>query len=238
MQSEAIDKLAEALAAAQGEIQNPERNRTVHVRGETRTGKEFSYDFRYATLDSIIECAKAPLSKFGLAYTQILGMEHNGKYALSTRLMHSSGQWIESKTPLLVDSTKNQEFGSALTFMRRYALTALLGIAAEEDDDANAADGNQAVVKPRTAPAVEAPPEPPPPKGPPHEIPLLVLANGKPDWPSWGLTYLTAVKQYPAQREEWAVANKTILDRMEKEAPRVFKRLSDAMENGVGHGSA
>lgn len=229
-QSEHIDQIASALATAQGEIANPSRNRSVKVKGQSRSGSDYSYDFTYATLDAIIDSAKVALAKNGLSYTQIIGMGQSGKYVLTTRLMHSSGQWFESQTPLLVESARNQEFGSALTFMRRYSLSALLGIAAEEDDDANAADGNQAEVKERkTAAMPVAPPEPPPPKGPPHEILSLVLPTGKPDWISWGQTYLSAVKNDLVNREEWAVKNLVPLHAMEKEAPRVFKRLNEAM---------
>jgi len=58
---------------------------------------------------------------------------------LHTRLLHTSGQWIASEHPLPM-SGRPQEIGSALTYARRYSLSALIGIAADEDDDANAAE--------------------------------------------------------------------------------------------------
>jgi hypothetical protein len=146
MQSDQIDKLAEALAKAQAAITSPPRNREVSVKGETKAGKEFTYTFKYATLDGIIDHVRAPLTENGLWFTQTLA-NGDGKYRLVTRLLHSSGQWIAGETPLFVKPNKfgdvtNQEFGSALTYMKRYALAAILGVAADEDDDANAADGN------------------------------------------------------------------------------------------------
>lgn len=133
----AIDKIALALAKAQAKITNPERNREVTVK--TKTGS--SYKFKYATLDAIIDHIRPHLTENGLWFTQTLA-NGDGRYKLITTLVHESGQSISSETPLLVQGQGNQEFGSALTYMRRYALTALLGIAADEDDDANAADGN------------------------------------------------------------------------------------------------
>lgn len=146
MQSEQIDKLAEALAKAQAAITSPPRNREVSVKGETKAGKEFTYTFKYATLDGIIDHVRAALTENGLWFTQTLA-NGDGKYRLVTRLLHSSGQWVAGETPLFVKPNKygevtNQEFGSALTYMKRYALAAMLGVAADEDDDANAADGN------------------------------------------------------------------------------------------------
>lgn len=144
-----VGKLAGALAKAQSEIASPPRNREVTVR--TKTGGQ--YKFKYATLDSIIDAVRVPLTKNGLWFTQTLAGNGDGKYHLVTRLVHDSGESIESVTPLLVQGAGNQEFGSALTYMRRYALTAMLGVAADEDDDANGADGNT-ITESRDRPAI------------------------------------------------------------------------------------
>lgn len=134
------NELVAALAKAQSKITCPERNREVEV----KTKKGYSYKFRYTTLDCLIDRVRKPLTENGLWFVQTLEGTELGKYHLVTRLMHSSGQSIESRTPLLVEEAGNQAFGSALTYMRRYALTAMLGIAADEDDDGNAGDGNAA----------------------------------------------------------------------------------------------
>ena len=137
-----IDKLAAALAKAQSGLTSPEKNREVSVNGTTKSGKAFTYTFKYTTLDRIIEHVRGPLTANGIWFTQTLEAADGGRYKLVTTLMHDSGQSIRSETPLLVGEGGNQAFGSALTYMRRYALTAMLGIAADEDDDANRADGN------------------------------------------------------------------------------------------------
>lgn len=134
------DKIATALAKAQEKITSPPRNREVEVVSKRTGGR---YTFKYATLDSIIDHVRPSLTENGLWFTQTLESGDNGKYRLVTTLLHSSGQTIRSETPLLVeDGGGNQAFGSALTYMRRYSLTAMLGVAADEDDDANTADGN------------------------------------------------------------------------------------------------
>jgi ERF superfamily len=139
-QSQQIDKLVGALAKAQGAIVAPERNRTVTV--IPKSGGR-SYSFRYATISAIIDAIRKPLSDNELAYTQILSHDANGGfYKLTTLLMHSSGQYIGSEVPIIAEGGTNQQFGSALTYMKRYQLSALVGIAADEDDDGNAADSN------------------------------------------------------------------------------------------------
>lgn len=138
LQSDQIDKLAAALAKAQGAIQNPTKNREVEVR--TKTGG--AYKFSYATLDNIFDTIRAPLADNGLSFTQTLYTNGDSKLRLITLLMHESGQWIRTETPVQVADPGMQALGSAQTYARRYAISSLLGIAADEDDDANAADGN------------------------------------------------------------------------------------------------
>lgn len=141
-----IGKLAAALAAAQAEIKNPQRNREVTV--QTKMGGK--YKFKYATLDAIIDCIRGPLTKNGLWFTQTME-SIDGRLCLVTTLLHSSGERTHSTVPL-GNSTSNQELGSELTYKRRYSLTALLGVAADEDDDGNIADGNTSTPTPTRAP--------------------------------------------------------------------------------------
>ena len=120
--SEQISELAAALAAAQGMMENAIMNRTNP-----------HFKTKYADLAAVLNAARKPLSANGLAIVQTIG---DG--VLHTRLLHTSGQWIASEHPLPM-SGKPQEIGSALTYARRYSLSALIGIAADEDDDANVA---------------------------------------------------------------------------------------------------
>jgi len=135
-----ITDLMKALAKAQGAFPEIERNRTVRVR--PRSGGQ-EYSFKYATLSKIFEAIRKPLSENGLAYTQIISHDSVSGFYILTTTIYCGNQFIASKTPIIVEGDSNQQFGSALTYMKRYSLAALLGIAADEDDDGNIADGNE-----------------------------------------------------------------------------------------------
>lgn len=128
-ESEQVDQLHTALATAQGAMENATFNRVnPHFKN------------KYADLAAVWDAIREPLSKNGLSVTQTIGPYGEGTY-LFTTLRHKSGQWIRSLFPL-PQSSRPQEFGSALTYARRYSLSAIIGIAADEDDDANAAQAN------------------------------------------------------------------------------------------------
>lgn len=134
--SPTIGALAVALAKAQGEFPAINKDRTVQVKSD-----KGSYKFSYATLDEITDKTRPALLKNGLVCVQMLA--HLGvRPVLVTRLLHESGEWLEGTAPLAADGKNPQQFGSAITYVRRYALSAMLGVTAEEDDDGNAAVGN------------------------------------------------------------------------------------------------
>jgi ERF superfamily len=125
--SETIDAISAALAKAQGEIANPAKDaQNPHFRSS------------YADLAGGVNAIRAPLAKNGLAYIQATRLDGD-ILMVDTRVSHSSGQWIESEFPACRFPAKPQEVGSALTYARRYALFAIVGIAGE-DDDGNAAN--------------------------------------------------------------------------------------------------
>ena len=130
--TEGISELATALVKAQGQFPTITRDKTVTV--TTKTGG--SYKFSYAPLDSILAAVRKPLLDNGLALVQLLDPDE-----LVTMLLHTSGQALSSRTTL-PQAGELQSFGSAITYLRRYAIQAMLGIAAEEDDDGNRAAGN------------------------------------------------------------------------------------------------
>lgn len=132
--------LNEALAAAQGEFPTIPRDRTVTV--ETRTGG--SYRFSYAPLDTILNTCRPVLAKHGLAVTQLLEQPNGGRPSIRTELRHKEGGVIGASFPLPNIPENPQQLGSLLTYLRRYAIVALLGIATEEDDD-----GGQAAEAPK-----------------------------------------------------------------------------------------
>ena len=141
-----MSELAKALAQAQGEFPVIERSKDVRV--QTKSGG--SYTFAYAPLDSILNIVRPVLSKHGLAISQLLA-NVNGQPALKTMLLHEGGEVIQDSCPLPSNgSLSAQEFGSLVTYFRRYALVAVLGIATEEDDDGNHASGNVSGAAPPT----------------------------------------------------------------------------------------
>lgn len=152
--SEAINEIAAALSVAQAKFSNPQRNRTVKVR--TKAGD--TYEFAYATLDAILDMVRGPLGGNSLALCHAIIEDAKGPLCI-TRLMHASGQWIETAVPVLVaDGANAQGWGSAITYAKRYGLCALLGVAADEDDDGNTACGNHATAAHRAAKPAPAKP--------------------------------------------------------------------------------
>jgi len=137
------DKISAALAKAQAKIQSPSKDKTVKVSGTSKAGKAFNYNFKYATLDAVIDAVRGPLTSNEMWFYQSV---EDGN--MTTTLTHSSGQTIVSQLPMPAPDENRekpetpQELGSLLTYFKRYGLCAALGITAEEDDDANASEGN------------------------------------------------------------------------------------------------
>jgi hypothetical protein len=153
--SEQIGELAAALAAAQGKMTAASKDATnPHFKS------------RYATLASVWDAIRGPLSAHGLSVSQVLESAENGVgVAVRTLLLHTSGQWIASRYVMpITDKLTPQAMGSAITYARRYALSAIVGIAPDDDDDGNAAS---------VTPARQEAPTPPPPKPPAPTVPTL-----------------------------------------------------------------
>jgi hypothetical protein len=132
---EAKDKIAAALARAQQEFKPLHKNRTAKV--QMKNGGTYSYN--YADLSDVFESCRTALGKNDLAVTQNVIVDH-----LQTDLWHASGQFLRNSVPLNAgQAITPQMFGSALTYARRYGLTALLGIVADDDDDAGGATMSQ-----------------------------------------------------------------------------------------------
>lgn len=128
--SESIVNLAKSLAAAQGEMHNPKKD----------TPNTF-FKSLYADLAAVRDCVIPVLSKHKLAVTQLI-TEHDEKPACITILMHESGEFIETTMYLRPVKQDPQGIGSASTYARRYQLQSIAGVAAEADDDGNAASGH------------------------------------------------------------------------------------------------
>ena len=194
-------ELAKALAAFQGEM------KTVAFDSNNPY-----FSSRYASLAALVAGASKLLAKNGLAVSQII----RGDGAVDTYLLHSSGQFIHglAKIPPAPRRAKKdargeevsldpnyrptpQELCASITYCRRYAYAAILGLVSDEDDDGNVASGNQGrgqaeatIARPRTiTPAKPAPqaqqastPPPTPPPTPASDGPQDDLGTTPPDW--------------------------------------------------------
>ena len=167
--SEQINELAKALAAAQGELEPAEKNSTAAV------GKEGKLKRKYADLTAMIDAVRKVLPKHGLSIAQIV-LPSEGVAHVRTMLMHESGQWLASECRMPYDNTgsKNaiQSMGSAITYARRYSLSALVGVVADDDDDGEGAWRRD---DDREQPRRNAPEPAPQPK--PERVNLAALAK-------------------------------------------------------------
>jgi hypothetical protein len=126
--SESIGKLAEALAKAQGAIE-----------GAKKDSANPFFKSKYADLASVWDACRKALSENSLSVVQTTD-ESPDAVIVDTRLCHSSGEWIQGRLVMKPVKADPQGIGSCLTYARRYALSAMVGIA-PEDDDGNAATG-------------------------------------------------------------------------------------------------
>lgn len=140
--SESITEISKALSKAWGTIENPKHNKTVRV----QTKKGGQYTFEYTDLGGILDAIKPCFKENNLAVTQSAGTEINNNQlfvVVKTRINHSSGEWMESSPLTVIANNSIQDMGGQITYLKRYSLSAMLGISTEEDDDANGTLGNQ-----------------------------------------------------------------------------------------------
>ena len=142
-QSESIIKLSAAFVAAQAEMDHAARDsKNPHFRSS------------YASLSSCLDACRPALNKHGIAIMQGTARGEGRQIVVTTRLIHQSGEWMESDLSLTSDKDNAQGAGSAISYARRYALCGLVGISDVDDD------GNEASRSSR---------KPEPPKPPPHQ---------------------------------------------------------------------
>ena len=135
--SETLGAIAAALAKAQGELANPEKSLIATI--QSPFPREGGRTFRYASLASGLDLIRKCLGQHGIATLQTTGIDQQaGQIHLTTVLAHESGEWIASEWPVcpLTQTSTPHLMGAALSYARRYALFALVGIAGEDDLDA------------------------------------------------------------------------------------------------------
>ena len=143
--SESITKLSEALSAFQGEVTNP-----------PNTADNPFFKSKYAPLNDILNLVRPLLKKHGLSIIQMPGGDGEN-VTMTTVLLHKSGEFIESEPLTLPSSPVKGKYtaqgaGSAITYGRRYSLSAVLGISSEDDDDGNAEKRNGKKEPPKSSP--------------------------------------------------------------------------------------
>ena len=142
--SEAINELAMALSKAQGEIT-----------GALKDSANPFFKSKYADLASFWDACRPALAKNAIAVIQIPEVI-DGHLYLTTTLAHSSGQWMRGSLPCNPKDASDQATGSSITYARRYALAAFVGIA-QVDDDGNASSGRGDVAPIKTAASAAVP---------------------------------------------------------------------------------
>lgn len=210
--SDSINEIAGALAQAQLEMDNANLN-SVNPH----------FKSKYADLPSVREAIIGPLNRNGIALSQIPSLNGQGTLELTSILMHSpSGQYIGGDYPLPT-SGKPHEIGSAITYARRYMAAAMAFVAADEDDDGNAAQNakapapaSPAVVRnvANEAKALEK-----------WQAPDLIPFDG--NYVTWGTTFAERLRMVngPGEIQAWFDKNeRTVLGAKDK-APRVYARL-------------
>ena len=129
-ESTQINEIAAALAKAQGEFPTIEHNRDNAF-----------FKSSYADLHALVKAVKPVLSKNGICFTQTTHIATTGEIILHTRIIHSSGQWMETRSRIIPEKGDIQSYGRAVSYHKRYALMGLLGITASGDTNDDDAEG-------------------------------------------------------------------------------------------------
>ncbi len=121
--SDNIEKLADALSKAQSEMKGAQKKSTNPF-----------FKSNYADLHTCIEASFPYLTKHGLSVVQGNDVDERGSFYVTTMLLHSSGQWIKSKLKMPITKPDAQGVGATITYARRFALSAMVGISQYDDD--------------------------------------------------------------------------------------------------------
>lgn len=129
--SESIKQLSAALLKAQRSI-----------KFASKDAKNPHFKSTYADLPAVIDAIKPALNDAGLVFLQTFSPSDAGFIAVTTRLMHETGEWIEDTATVPLPKSDPQGYGSAATYARRYSLAAITGLY-QDDDDGNAASNTK-----------------------------------------------------------------------------------------------
>ena len=136
-QSESIQTISKALLKAQ-----------IEVDRVTKNAKNPHFKSTYADISAVIDSIKPALNSSGITFLQLPCPSINGEVRLTTRLLHESGEWIDSTITVPISKNDAQGYGSGITYARRYSLAAIMGLPQEDDDGNGASAGNKPAKKP------------------------------------------------------------------------------------------
>lgn len=189
---------------------------------------------RYADFGAVWDAIKEPLHTNGFAVTQLVQYEGETMF-LETILLHSAtGPCLKSQYPLRPTRADPQGFGSAITYAKRYALCAMLGVVADDDDDGNKASERpsnpqrDAIHTPKTM-GVEARPNSAPPVG---EDPDVV--QGVINWRDRHIARINACERLP-DTYMWEDEYKAEMDKAKSKAPEAYKAVLRALQTRREH---
>jgi hypothetical protein len=128
--SETIGELATALSKAQGQIE-----------AATKASVNPAFKSKYADINALRDAIREPLAVNDLSILQF-PRTTEGRVEVETMILHKSGEYMSEVLSMPVGKPDAHGIGSALTYARRYGMSAILNLAADDDD------GNAAVVKP------------------------------------------------------------------------------------------
>ena len=120
--SESINKLSAALVKAQSEMG-----------GAVKDSKNPFFKSNYADLTSVIKAVKEPFANNGLGYVQF-PINDGHSVGVVTRLIHSSGEWLEQEFSTPIQKVDPQSVGALISYYRRFCLQSMAGIPSVDDD--------------------------------------------------------------------------------------------------------
>nr|DAQ78930.1 MAG TPA: ERF superfamily protein [Caudoviricetes sp.] len=129
--SESIQNLSKAMAEFQKSIKQP-----------LKDANNPFFKSQYVPLENVVEAITETGSPLGISFMQFASSDETGSIEVATLVMHSTGEYIEfPPVRMKPESNKPQAVGSAITYAKRYALSAIFGITSDKDDDGNEATG-------------------------------------------------------------------------------------------------
>ena len=153
--SKDINEIAEALANFQSSVLTISKNKTAKV--STKGGGSYSYN--YADIADVLQSIRVDLSNNGLSVSQFPENENiivnnivQEYVVVTTKIMHKSGQWLQSSIKGCISANQGrmsnmQGIGSITTYLRRYSLASMLGLATDDDVDGNISGGGQSNIE-------------------------------------------------------------------------------------------